>query len=292
MPHIQIQFRRDTAASWNHANPILASGELGLELDTHQFKIGNGHSRWKDLPYGGIRGPPGPAGLILPCQEPSPGQVLTYVGGAPSAIQWRDQLSYNTTTVTIRAPMASPGTNFNFSSPVWQNQNIIPESFGSGYIGGGTDSDGFSIIMNPCYNMLNIPIITGTIAYWDPTASPTYGQMRYMQMKFGNSSTSGSLSIKIQPTTPITGTQSTLGAPLKLTISGVTSNAFTSVADIGTGDLNYAIIIYLQLNNNISHGHSHYPYYYNHWHHGHHGHTDHPPYDCHYHYGHTDHPPC
>ena len=98
--------------------------------------------------------------------------------------------------------------------------------------------------------MSNLPIITGTVAYWDPTPSPTYGRMRYMQMKFGNSSNSNSLTMTIEPTTPITGPQTNLGSPLKLTISGVTSTAFNnSVANIGSGILNYAVVIYLQLNN-------------------------------------------
>lgn len=248
MPHIQIQFRRDTSLSWTFANPILASGEMGIELDTRQFKIGDGNTRWSLLPYGGIQGPPGPAGLILPSQQPTPGQVLTYVGEFPSNIQWRNPLSYNTTTIAIRAAKAA--VNFNFSALPSQNYNIIPEAFGSGYLGGGADSDGFSIFLNPVYDMSNLPIITGTVAYWDPTPSPTYGKMNYMQMKFGNSSNSQSVCMRIEPTTPITGVQTNLGSPLKLTISGVTSTAFNnSVDNIGTGLLNYAVIVYLQLNN-------------------------------------------
>ena len=39
---VQIQIRRGTAAEWTAADPILAEGELGVELDTDKFKIGNG----------------------------------------------------------------------------------------------------------------------------------------------------------------------------------------------------------------------------------------------------------
>jgi hypothetical protein len=248
MPHIQIQFRRDTSLSWTFANPVLASGEMGIELDTRQFKIGDGNTRWSSLPYGGIQGPPGPAGLILPPQQPTPGQVLTYVGGVPSSIQWRNPLSYNTTTVEIKAPKAA--TNFNFSSTIWHDESIIPENFGLGYVGGGTDSDRFSIFLNPIYDMSHLPIITGTIAYWDPTPSPTYGKMNYMEMKFTDSSNNQVVSMTVEPTTPITGAQTNLGSPLKLTVSGITSSIFNNnVGNIGTGTLNYAIIVYLQLNN-------------------------------------------
>ena len=46
-----IQLRRDRSTSWARINPILAQGEIGYELDTNQFKIGDGRSFWSDLPY-------------------------------------------------------------------------------------------------------------------------------------------------------------------------------------------------------------------------------------------------
>jgi hypothetical protein len=253
MPHIQIQFRRDTSASWTCADPILASGELGIELDTKQFKIGDGHTRWRLLPYGGLQGPPGPAGLILPPQTPQQGQVLTYVGGSPSAIQWRDQLSYNTTTAVIKAPVGL--THFDFSNP--RNEVFFSEKFGTGYQGGtsanpsATDTDGFFLTMHPSYNMLNLPIITGTIAYWD--ISEPGGIMRYVQIKFGNVPSSNSLSMTIKPTTLLTNNDGGYGSPLTLQISGITrTTAFNSAGNIASiGELNYAIFIYLQINNSI-----------------------------------------
>jgi len=53
---VQIQFRRDTAAAWTAANPVLAAGELGLETDTTYYKIGNGATAWNSLAYGSIVG--------------------------------------------------------------------------------------------------------------------------------------------------------------------------------------------------------------------------------------------
>jgi hypothetical protein len=57
---VQIQVRRGSAALWAEVNPILAEGELALELDTQKFKIGNGILHWNDLAY--ASGPPGPQG--------------------------------------------------------------------------------------------------------------------------------------------------------------------------------------------------------------------------------------
>jgi hypothetical protein len=59
---VQIQFRNDTAANWTSANPILAVGELGLETDTGQYKIGNGVATWTARPYGGVDGAAGADG--------------------------------------------------------------------------------------------------------------------------------------------------------------------------------------------------------------------------------------
>ena len=53
----RIQQRRGVASQWIAANPILAQGEIGLEVDTNTFKLGNGLTRWIDLPY--LSGPPG-----------------------------------------------------------------------------------------------------------------------------------------------------------------------------------------------------------------------------------------
>lgn len=48
---IRIQNRRGTASEWTEANPVLASGEIGFETDTGQFKIGDGSTAWDSLAY-------------------------------------------------------------------------------------------------------------------------------------------------------------------------------------------------------------------------------------------------
>ena len=64
MPFIQFQLRRDTATDWSGNNPTLASGEVGIILDSSGlFKIGNGTTPWNQLSYGGLQGPTGPAGF-------------------------------------------------------------------------------------------------------------------------------------------------------------------------------------------------------------------------------------
>ena len=60
---IKLQLRRGTASQWSSTNPLLSEGELGLELDTGKFKVGNGTQNWNALVYAsGLQGPTGPAG--------------------------------------------------------------------------------------------------------------------------------------------------------------------------------------------------------------------------------------
>mgnify|MGYP003610449498 FL=1 len=47
----QIQVRRDTAAAWTSANPVLKAGEQGYETDTGNYKMGDGASVWTALGY-------------------------------------------------------------------------------------------------------------------------------------------------------------------------------------------------------------------------------------------------
>ncbi len=60
---VQIQMRRDTAAAWTAANPVLAAGEMGLETDTTYYKIGNGSTAWTSLAYGAYNGVPNDASI-------------------------------------------------------------------------------------------------------------------------------------------------------------------------------------------------------------------------------------
>ena len=46
-----IQLRRGTTLQWATVNPILDSGEAGLETDTNKLKFGDGVTDWNNLPY-------------------------------------------------------------------------------------------------------------------------------------------------------------------------------------------------------------------------------------------------
>lgn len=45
----RMQQRRGTALQWTTANPILGAGEIGVETDTGEFRLGDGVTNWADL---------------------------------------------------------------------------------------------------------------------------------------------------------------------------------------------------------------------------------------------------
>lgn len=45
--------RQDTKDNWNIKNPILLSGQIGVEIDTTFIKVGDGVKHWRELNYCG-----------------------------------------------------------------------------------------------------------------------------------------------------------------------------------------------------------------------------------------------
>lgn len=73
-----LQVRRDYAENWESANPVLAQGEIALEIDrtspgNGKFKVGDGIHCWSDLQYGGFGGVKG-----------SPGATWYHGSGVPA----------------------------------------------------------------------------------------------------------------------------------------------------------------------------------------------------------------
>lgn len=126
---IQIQLRRGTSSQWVSANPILASGEKGIETDTGKEKTGDGVTPWTALPYfggsGGTSTHPDLAGhdaLGLatqaeldahghPHDHPAPTSMVSH-DGTPAVGDWLRVKSVNPLVVErAAAPSGGGGTH-------------------------------------------------------------------------------------------------------------------------------------------------------------------------------------
>lgn len=109
----RIQLRRGTAEQWSTTNPVLTVGEIGIELDTLKFKIGNGLN-WNSITsYANVT----PSSLsnnlseyILASTQGSPGGPAELNSSGDliipenSVILWNDADYDYTTTLTATQP--------------------------------------------------------------------------------------------------------------------------------------------------------------------------------------------
>lgn len=80
----KIKVRRGTSVEWDKANPILAPGEIGYDSTNNSIKIGNGTSKWAELPYS-------TAGTAAKLQTYKQGSTTeTYGNNYPVYAQWED----------------------------------------------------------------------------------------------------------------------------------------------------------------------------------------------------------
>lgn len=85
-----IQLRRDRSNSWATINPILAQGEMGYELDTNKFKIGDGVTPWVGLEY--FASDSIQVSEIPVPSEDEEGRIIEYIG--PSLLSYKNGYFY------------------------------------------------------------------------------------------------------------------------------------------------------------------------------------------------------
>lgn len=129
---VQIQFRRDLAATWTSVNPILAQGEMGIELDTSLFKVGDGVNSWTGLAYGGLTGSSGSVwrtGTGVPSNSLGVNGDF-YIDTATNRVYTKAAGAYTLTftIISIPATIAQGGTN---STTSLNNNRVIKSSGGS-----------------------------------------------------------------------------------------------------------------------------------------------------------------
>jgi hypothetical protein len=88
----RIIHRNDSAAAWLSADPILGRGEFGVENDVvpYKFKIGDGISKWSELPYHGTGTGGGLTGYLYIQSSPSVTWTINHNLGYRPQVELRD----------------------------------------------------------------------------------------------------------------------------------------------------------------------------------------------------------
>lgn len=101
---IVIKHRRGTASAWTTANTVLGAGEIGVESDTGQFKIGDGTTAWSSLGYAGITTAAGDTRYVLASSKGANNGVASLDGsGHVPAAQLGSLRIANVATVASQA---------------------------------------------------------------------------------------------------------------------------------------------------------------------------------------------
>ena len=202
----RMQQRRDTSSNWTSNNPTLAAGEIGVETDTNQFKIGDGSTVWTSLSYAGG------GGISF---------ATTATAGATTTLTVASKLTQNftgTLAQTVQLPVVSTLT-VGFAFQVLNNstQSLTINSSGGNLI--TTLQTGFS-------GLFTVVLTSGTTAAsWDYQISG----FDYF------SGTGGTVVLSTGPSiTGATETNLTLAGTLTANSSAGTSGQFLQTTGTGT----------------------------------------------------------
>lgn len=127
----QIQLRRGTQAEWTTANPILAVGEVGIEIDTNKIKIGSGAAAWNSLPYFAGGGAGGSGATVTSVNGTGANGVSVTGGPITGAGSLTIGLG-NITPASINASGAITGSNLSGTNTGDQTITLTGDITGSG----------------------------------------------------------------------------------------------------------------------------------------------------------------
>lgn len=138
---IKILLRNDTKANWELNNPILAKGEMGIEIDTQKFKFGDGSiHHWNELTFG--------AGADLPQASSSQDGLMSAqdkakLDGIEAGAQANVQSDWNATSgdaAILNKPTTLAGYGITDSLTAQQVQSAIDEAVASAFVYKGSVS--------------------------------------------------------------------------------------------------------------------------------------------------------
>lgn len=108
----KILLRNDLATAWTTANPTLLRGEIGIEIDTNKFKIGDGTKNWNELSYVGTQVEVTGTGEVITGASVSADGTLTLTKGKLylDDVYLENSLTYTAAIGVLDKPAEGSGT--------------------------------------------------------------------------------------------------------------------------------------------------------------------------------------
>jgi len=154
----KIQLRRGLASSWTFENPVLSSGEIGLETDTNKLKIGDGITLWNSLNY-----------FAIPYINSASSSLVTYVDNRINSL-----IDASPGTLAFNSASANTTQQINAASAVFLTQS----SASAQYV--PSNSTGIEYIQDAVSSLFNHGFHSNLIATYNDasnriqlTAGPT-----------------------------------------------------------------------------------------------------------------------
>jgi hypothetical protein len=257
-----VLVRRGTRAEWIVANPVLKSGEFGLDTTTGKYKIGDGLTAWNSLLYSSIL--PNSDNLI---GASGVGIVFSAITGTPVTISVTGILSSQIND--FNSAVDARITNISISEEQIQDIIASGDHINNGFLRNGTgivldynDSNNFLTINVSGYALSNHShfwndisdassiVTTGELAYLSGVVAGTAGADRAVVLDsnknitgIGNISTTGNITVGGDlvvhgNTTTVNSTTVNIGDNIiRVNTSGLNTGGFEVYTGLDTKDL-------------------------------------------------------
>lgn len=198
---VRIQLRRGTASEWSsNSSVVLGLGEVGLELGTGRFKIGDGNKTWAQLEYSSL-----PATAIYAGSFTAKGMLLSASGASTpvgvtvgnnnsvlvadssqtAGLRWSGTLSgltltsptvntptISAPTVTGNATIANINSGTNIASPVITSGTATSTTLVTPVITAPLES--WSVVATAATGTVNVDVRTATNWYYTSNATANW----------------------------------------------------------------------------------------------------------------------